>query len=105
MIDGGAQQHGADQRTEQRLPGQAHGGCEPAFALHAHGSAGRGYRKRQLHRHGQQHIPAEEQQGQRTRASNQCGPDEENCHHRHHHHSAFVRAANGVGRTAGHVAR
>ena len=26
-------------------------------------------------------------------------------HYRHHHHSAFVRAAHGVGRTAGHVAQ
>ena len=105
VVDGGAQQHGADQRAQQGLPGQAHSGAEPALALHPHGGAGRSHREGDLHRHREQHVPAKKQHGQRARAKDQRSADEEDGHHGHDHHGAFVGAANGIGGTTGQVAQ
>ena len=105
VVNGGAQQHGAQQRAQKGLPGQAHGGGEPAFAFHPGGHAHGGHGKGQLHCHGQQHVPAEEQHGQRARTGQNGRADQEDGHHRNDHHGAVVGTTQTIQRAAGQVAQ
>ena len=104
IINGRAQHDGANDCAQQRFPGQAQRGAEPAFAHHAHRHAGRGIGKSQFHRDRQQGFPAKVRQQQRPRAKEHRAADQENGDHRNHHHRRFVGGACGVERAADQVA-